>query len=426
MVVHSDVWGPTNTPSLNESRWFVSFIDDHTRMTWICLMKSKSEVSSLFQQFHKMIATQYQTNIQVIRTDNGGEFINHSLKDYLNTHGIIHQTTCPYTPQQNGVAERKNRHILEVVRASLFEAHMPTSYWGEAVTAGAYIINRVPSSSLQFQTPFEVLHRLVSAPTMPNLPPKVFGCVAYVHLHKGLRTKLEPRGLRCVFVGYALHQKGYRCYHPPSRQLYVTLDVVFHETTMYYSSQTKENDEVQIATKPTDNVDIIAHGNQLIDTLDSLETNEECPVNENTEEHQDREEYTSENGPEIVDGNQDTLEGPTASHSVPVNQLSSPVDSRLESHDIHPVESLKELPNRVTRGKPKVNYEPTLHSKLKYPMNNYVSYHRLSNEKMAFVHQLSVVSIPNNVQEALADPRWREAMNEEMKALQKKLNMGHC
>jgi hypothetical protein len=176
---------------------------------------------------------------------------------------------------------------------------------------------------------------------------------------------------------------------------------------------------VQIATKPTDNVDIIAHGNQLIDTLDSLETNEECPVNENTEKHQDREEYTSENGPEIVDGNQDTLEGPTASHSVPVNQLSSPVDSRLESHDIHPVESLKELPNRVTRGKPKVNYEPTLHSKLKYPMNNYVSYHRLSNEKMAFVHQLSVVSIPNNVQEALADPRWREAMNEEMKALQK-------
>ncbi|KAG6763432.1 hypothetical protein POTOM_030847 [Populus tomentosa] len=166
-----------------------------------------------------------------------------------------------------------------------------------------------------------------------------------------LRTKLEPRGLRCVFVGYALHQKGYRCYHPPSRQLYVTLDVVFHETTMYYSSQTKENDEVQIATKPTDNVDIIAHGNQLIDTLDSLETNEECPVNENTEEHQDMEEYTSENGPEIIDANQDTLEGPTASHSVPVNQLSSPVDSRLESHDIHPVESLKELPNRVTRVK---------------------------------------------------------------------------
>jgi len=71
MVIHFDVWGPANTPSLNGSRWFISFIDDHTRMTWICLMKSKSEVSSLFQQFHKMIATQYQSNIQVIRTNNG-------------------------------------------------------------------------------------------------------------------------------------------------------------------------------------------------------------------------------------------------------------------------------------------------------------------------------------------------------------------
>jgi len=80
MVIHSDVWGPANTSSLSGARWFVSFIDDHTRMTWVCLMKSKNEVSSLFQQFHKIIATQYQYNIQVLRTDNGGEFVNQDLK----------------------------------------------------------------------------------------------------------------------------------------------------------------------------------------------------------------------------------------------------------------------------------------------------------------------------------------------------------
>jgi hypothetical protein len=203
----------------------------------------------------------------------------------LNSHGIVHQTTCPYTSQQNGVAERKNHHILEVVCASLFEAHMPTSYWGEAVTARAYIINHVPSSSLQFQTPFEVLHRIVSVLTMPNLSPKVFGCVAFVHLHKGLRTKLEPRALRCVFVSYALHQKGYRCYHPPSRKIYVTLDVVFHETTMYYysagSPQWEAGDEAQTSTNPADNLDVIAQGNRLIDPLDNLETSNECPGDEN-------------------------------------------------------------------------------------------------------------------------------------------------
>ena len=128
MVVHSDVWGPINTCSLNGKQWFISFIDDHTRMTWICLMKCKSEVSSLFKQFHNMVATQYSSAIQVLRSDNGGEFVNQELKQYLINHGIVHQTTCPYTPQQNGVAERKNRQLLEVVRASLFEAHMSTKY----------------------------------------------------------------------------------------------------------------------------------------------------------------------------------------------------------------------------------------------------------------------------------------------------------
>jgi len=129
MVIHSDVWGPAKTSSLSGAHWFVSFIDDHTRMTWVCLMKSKNEVSSLFQQFHKIIATQYKSNIQVLHTDNGGEFVNQDSKQYLNLHGIVHQMTFPYSPQQNGIAERKNRHLLEVVCASLFGAHMPVSYW---------------------------------------------------------------------------------------------------------------------------------------------------------------------------------------------------------------------------------------------------------------------------------------------------------
>ena len=313
---------------------------------------------------------------------------------------------------------------------------MPTNYWGEAITTAAYLINRVPSSSLQFQTPFDVLHHTVSAPTIPNMSPKVFGCVAFVYLQKGLRTKLEPQALRCVFVGYALHKKGYRCCHPPFRKLYVTLDVVFHENDMYYSAfesslQGENGDEVQTLQHPLDNLDFISG--------DNLETSGECPSDGN------REEYPGENetggdgskGPEFFDDKnqgqmevQDQIEVLLASHDVPANQLSSPTDFMLESHS--PTDSLHEshvnsefeprlkvLPNRVTRGKPKVSYEPILNSKSKHPINNYVSYHRLSKESMAFVNQLSIVSIPNNVQEALKDPRRRETMNEEMKALQK-------
>ncbi|RVX02625.1 Retrovirus-related Pol polyprotein from transposon TNT 1-94 [Vitis vinifera] len=122
-------------------------------------------------------------------------------------HGIIHQTTCSNTPQQNGVAERKNWHLLEVVRASLIAAKTPISYWGEAITSAAYLINRVPSSSINFQTPLQALTNVVVAPIVPNLPPRVFGCVAFVHLRKHQRTKLTSHALQCVFVGYALHKK---------------------------------------------------------------------------------------------------------------------------------------------------------------------------------------------------------------------------
>ncbi|KAM2296216.1 hypothetical protein ACFX1S_035911 [Malus domestica] len=137
------------------------------------------------------------------RSDNGGEYVNSELRAFLDHHGIVHQTTCPYTPQQNGVAKRKNRQLLEVVRASLLEARLPLSYWGEALTSAVYLINRVPSRSVDFQTPLQALSSHVDAPAVPNLPPHVFGCVAFVHLHKQQRSKLEPRALRCVFVGYA-------------------------------------------------------------------------------------------------------------------------------------------------------------------------------------------------------------------------------
>jgi transposase InsO family protein len=110
-------------------------------------MKSKSEVCYLFKKIYKMVCTQYNAQVQVLRSDNGGEYLSYEFQQYLKTHGIVHQTTCSYTPQQNGVAERKNRHLLEVVRASLIEAHMPLSYWGETLTYVAYLINRVPSST---------------------------------------------------------------------------------------------------------------------------------------------------------------------------------------------------------------------------------------------------------------------------------------
>ena len=107
------------------------------------------------------------------------------------------------------------------------------------------MINRVSSSSINFQTPLQALTNVVVAPTVPNLPPRVFGCVAFVHLHKHQRTKLTSHELQCVFVGYALHKNGYRCYHPPTQRMFITMDVMFHEDLMYFSFESELQGEYQ-------------------------------------------------------------------------------------------------------------------------------------------------------------------------------------
>ena len=117
MIIHFDVWGPSKIPTLGGSWWFVTFIDDCTRMTWLCLMKSKFEVNLLFQKFFKIIRTQYNAQTQVLRSDNGGEYQCSELQHFLEDNGSIHQTSYSNTPQQNNIAEWENRNLLEVVHA---------------------------------------------------------------------------------------------------------------------------------------------------------------------------------------------------------------------------------------------------------------------------------------------------------------------
>ncbi|KAM7499356.1 hypothetical protein LguiA_023770 [Lonicera macranthoides] len=409
MIIHSDVWGPSHISSLSGTRWFVTFIDDCTRMTWVCPMKSKSEVSSLFKGFHKQISTQYNATIQVLRSDNGGEYMSTELQAYFKLHGIIHQTTCAYTPQQNGVAERKNRHLLEIVRASLISANTPTSYWGEALSSAVYIINRIPSAVLDFRTPFEVLSKFVSAPTVSNLPPRVFGCVTFVHLPKEQRNKLEPRALKCVFVGYASSQKGYRCYHPPTQKVYVTMDVTFHEENMYFHQtelQGEHYKEIQLFKNITEEE---INSIEVVSTLNS----EFPPAAETTEIPLSPDEEISETCPNEV------VPSPSPPPSNTNNQSSTSNIPGIEASQVSSSIPIKQLPNRTNRGVPKPKYDPDFTSKAKYPMSNYVSYDQLTASNKSFVNQLSSVSIPNSVQEAICNPKWKSAMDEEMKSLLK-------
>ncbi|KAI0519586.1 hypothetical protein KFK09_007037 [Dendrobium nobile] len=148
------------------------------------------------------------------------------FKSTLHQCGIIHQTTCPYTPQQNGVSERKHRHLLETVRALLFHANVPTKWWFDALETATYLINRLPTPVLQHKSPYELLYN--TPPTYTHL--RTFGCLCYPLFPTVFSHKLAPRTISCVFLGYASHSKGYKCLHIPTGRIYLSRHVTFHES----------------------------------------------------------------------------------------------------------------------------------------------------------------------------------------------------
>ncbi|CAM8963151.1 unnamed protein product [Rhodiola kirilowii] len=172
-LIHCDVWGPFNTPTMSGSKYFLTIVDDKSRCTWTYLLKTKSEVPDILIQFYELIMTQFGHKIKVLRSDNGTEFFNHKLESYLLNKGCIHQSSCPYTPQQNGIVERKHRHLLNVARALRFQSNVPKIFWGDCLLTATYLINRIPTDLLKGKSPYEVLFG--SPPPLDNL--KVFGCL---------------------------------------------------------------------------------------------------------------------------------------------------------------------------------------------------------------------------------------------------------
>ena len=233
MLIHSDVW-TCPVVSVSGMKYLVTFIDCHTRMTWAYLMQHKDEVFKCFQNFYSYVKTQFNVQVQMLRTDNGIEYINKGFSNFLSEHGILHQTSCPDTPPQNGVAERKNRHILEVARSLMFTMNVPKFLWSEAVMTATYLINRMPSRVMGMKSPCEML----MGENTFLVPPKVFGCTCFVRDHRPSVGKLDPRAVKCIFIGYASGKRGYKCWSPSERRTFVSMDVTFRESEPFYGEKT--------------------------------------------------------------------------------------------------------------------------------------------------------------------------------------------
>lgn len=142
--VHSDVWGPVPCLSLEGYRYYVTFIDDCTKFMWIFPLINKSEVLTQFMKFCAFVKTQFNSHIKIFQSDGGGEFNSKAFANFLASHGILHHITCPYTPQQNGVAKRKNRHIVETAISLMSVASLSKPFWFHSVADSCYLINRMP------------------------------------------------------------------------------------------------------------------------------------------------------------------------------------------------------------------------------------------------------------------------------------------
>ena len=232
--VHADLWGSTNvTPSLSGNKYFLSIIDDKTRKVWLYFLRSKDETFDRFCEWKELVENQQNKKVKCLRIDNGLEFCNLKFNAYCKDHGIERHMTCTYTPQQNGVADRMNRTIMEKVRCMLNESGLGEEFWAEAAATAAYLINRSPASAIDHNVPEELW--LNKKPGYKHL--RRFGSIAYVHIDQG---KLKPRALKGIFIGYPSGTKGYKIWLLEEQKCVISRNVLFHEESVYKDTIEKE------------------------------------------------------------------------------------------------------------------------------------------------------------------------------------------
>uniref|UniRef100_A0A2N9I442 Integrase catalytic domain-containing protein n=1 Tax=Fagus sylvatica TaxID=28930 RepID=A0A2N9I442_FAGSY len=307
-----------------------------------------------------------------------------AFQQFLESRGIIHQTSCVRTPQQNDIAERKNGPILAIARALMLQMNVPKIFWADAVLTASYLLNRMPSRILKGKSPFEMFF---PGKNPFSVPPRVFGCVSFVHNHSPNRDKLDPRAHKCIFLGYSRTQKGYRCYSPSLRKHFVSADVTFFEDIPYYSPQGRQLQESMLSAPvipthvpfapPTSPISIVPPV-PPISQVYVRRRNQDVPL---------------------------VPPPPPVEFSLPLPPSASP------SVDSPPPQSTSDLdlPIAIRKGK---------RTCTEHPISNCVSFDHLSPSFKAFSLSLSSLVVPKSYREALSHPGWRKAMEEEMHALE--------
>jgi hypothetical protein len=359
-LVHTDLCGPTRTKSLQGESYFMLFIDDFTRMGWVCFLKEKSEALNKFKSFKTLVENEKETKIKCLRSDNGGEFTSKEFDLFCETHGIKRQFSAARTPQQNGIAERRNRTVQEAARTMLNEAKLSDGYWREVVSTTIYILNRGQLRINSNKTPYELWFG--RAPSVKYF--KVFGSKCYIkRLDENLK-KFDARSDEGIFLGYASTKKAYRCYNLRLHKIFESADV-------------KVDDLKTIRIKHQETI------------LDSEDEDDDESVGTQAEE-------VEENKEEREEDDMDTSE---------------------DEEDIQEEEIREESPRRDTKTPSRMTQKN--HPEELIIGNKSDGVH--TRRQLLYQTEITLLSHiePNSIKEACKDENWVNAMNEELDQIEK-------
>ena len=383
-LVYTDVWGPTQR-SIDGFFYYLIFVDFFTKYIWLYPMKKKSDVSIIFPQFKKLVETYFQTSLISIFSNNGGEY--QKLIPVFNHCGVSHFTTPPHTPEHNGTAERRHRHVVETGLALLHFSGLPLSYWSHAFQTAVYLINRLPTPILNNNTPFKMLFKQL--PNYAKLKP--FGCLCYPWLKPYSASKLHPKSKPCLFLGYSTSQSAYKCLDPTTNRIYLSRHVKFEEEIFPLQTRNKNHEFTNLTRE-------VCGGSSKQENVTSPLPVTNLPTS-----------YLPT--PTISTHTQDTN-----TDSIPQNEEPSPtIEVASPPHT---------LPSSPPSSSSHQNPSPTSSSS-HHPTTNRPTRSRKPNPKyynpkflnLTTNHPIPTTLVPSTVTQAQKDPLWRKAMDSEFNAL---------
>ncbi|GKA69560.1 retrovirus-related pol polyprotein from transposon TNT 1-94 [Tanacetum coccineum] len=246
-LLHMDLCGPMRVESLNGKKYILVIVDDYLSFTWVKFLRSKDEAPEVIIKCLKQIQVRLNATARNIRTNNGTEFVNQTLKDYYENVGISHQTSVARAPQQNDIVERQNQILVEAASTKLIFSKATLYLWAETVSTACYTQNRSLIRLHYNKTPFELMHDKKRDLSYH----RDFGSLCYLTNDNKDLGKLKPKADIGIFVGYAPAKKAYRIYNKRTRLIMDTIHVTFDELTAMASEQFGSGPELQLMTHRT-------------------------------------------------------------------------------------------------------------------------------------------------------------------------------